>query len=218
MFAQFVLLMWGAELLSDGLLSSVRIKFIPVITRNRRALIVATLVLGLAGSIYELLKVRFVALASDMGATVPMAWLTPDRNLGARTYALRQLYEDLKQRTPSKAVFQHNPNINPDDPFHGMYADRQLAAESLTCGVVFGGDAALCVNMIGKIDAIFENPAASNATRIDDICAEFGINVLVVKDTDPVWKDRDSWVWKREPMLANDYGRAFDCRPSPQRR
>jgi hypothetical protein len=203
--AQFVLLLWGAQWLNDRGLS--------ILTRKARAFVVAALVLGTAGTGYELIKVRCFPLASDWNATGTVAWLAKDQNLGARTYALRQLYEGLKLRTPVRAIFQHNPDTDPQDQFHGMYADRQLAAESLTCSVVFGGDAALCRNMIGDIQALFENPAFDPA-RVDEICGRLSIDVLVVKDTDPVWRNRESWVWKRKPMLANDYARAFDCGPA----
>jgi len=215
--AQFVLLIWGAELLNDGLLSSNPAaragRGFHILTGKRRALAAAALVLGAAGSVYELVKVRFFPLASDMGAAGTIRWLSPDTNLGARTFALRQLYEGLKQRTPAGSVFQHNPNTDPEDLFHGLYADRQLAAESPTCGVEFGGNAALCRNMIGDIDALFGNEARIDFTRVDEICGRLSINVLVVKDTDPVWRDRESWVWQREPMLENDYARAFECSP-----
>jgi hypothetical protein len=220
--AQFVLLIWAAELLNDGLLSS----HSPVqsgreshlLTGKWRALAAVALVLGAAGSVYEVVKVRLFPLASDMGAAGTVPWLSPDTNLGARTFALRQLYEGLKQRTPAASVFQHNPNTNPEDLFHGSYADRQLAAEGPACGVVLGGNAALCRNMIGDIDSLFTNPASLDSTRVDEICGRLSIDMLVVKDTDPVWRDRQSWVWKRKPILENDYARAFACSPPAEDR
>jgi hypothetical protein len=168
-------------------------------------------VLGVAGSLYELVKIRFYPLQSDLAMTNIRPWLTRDRNLGARTFALRQLYEELKRRTPVNAVFQHNPDSEPQDNFHSMYADRQLAAETSSCAVVFGGDAGLCQSRIGEIEALFQNPKAFDAAGIDKACRQLSIDVLVVKDTDKVWKDRESWVWHRTPMVANSYGRAFDC-------
>ncbi|HEY2016591.1 MAG TPA: hypothetical protein VGH38_23975 [Bryobacteraceae bacterium] len=212
MIAQFVLLMCGAELLTEGLLSSnARRGRSHVRARHWRGLIVATLVLGTAGSAYEVVKIRFFPLASDRALTGKMRWLAPDGRLGARTHALRQLYETLKQRTPIDAVFQHNPDTDPQDSFHGMYADRQLAAETLTCGVIFGGDAGRCRNRIGDIAAMFDRSKLFDPTRIEESCGRLSIDVLVVKDTDSVWRDPESWVWKRQPFAANPYGRAFYC-------
>jgi hypothetical protein len=209
MIAQFVLLIWGAEMLADGLLARGGSSW--NISGRRRLLVMAMLVLGVAGSVYEVVKIRFYPLQSDMALAHLERWLSQDRNVGARTFALRQVYEELKRRTPASAVFQTNPDAEPQDNFHGMYADRQLAAGTSSCGVVFGGDASLCQSRIGEIEALFQNPKDFDSAGIDKACRQLSIDVLVVKDTDKVWQDRESWVWHRTPMVANSYGRAFDC-------
>ena len=210
LIAQFVLLIWGVDLLADGLLSARTIG-----GAFKRHLVVITLTFGIAGTLYEAVKTRFYPLQQDTTSVPIYAWLSHDRNLGARTFALREIYQELKHRTPETAVFQHNPNAEPQDLFHGMYADRQLAAETPSCAVVFGGDASVCRSRIGSIEALFDNPKAFHPSEIDDACRQLSINVLVVKDTDKVWHDPESWVWHRTPMVANNYARAFDCGSAP---
>ena len=34
---------------------------------------------------------------------------------------------------------------------------------------------------------------------------------FVAKDTDAVWRDRESWVWSGKPIFANGYVRLFAC-------
>jgi len=34
---------------------------------------------------------------------------------------------------------------------------------------------------------------------------------MVVEDLDPTWHDPSSWVWRRQPMVANDYVRVIRC-------
>jgi hypothetical protein len=143
--------------------------------------------------------------------------LSNDRGVGARTSALRQLYEDLRRQTPDNAVFQHNPRDNPDDVFHGLYADRQVAVEVAGCGLFSGSESNLCWSIFAPIADLFEKPDSVDAGRIDEVCARYSIDILVVKDTDRAWKDPLSWVWKRTPLVANDYGRAFACGPSTAR-
>jgi len=206
LIAQVVLLIWGAELLANGLLWSRQRGG----SRNR-GLIAATLALGFAGSGYALAKIRFYPVISDVTSTPLYGWLSPDRNLGARTFALRTIYEELRHRTPPGAVFQHNPNTNPEDLFHGIYADRQVAADTMHCNVFFGGDAGLCQSRIGVIDGLFEEPKAYQASQIDEVCSRMSIDVLIAKDTDKVWSDPESWIWKRKPLLENRYARAFTC-------
>jgi hypothetical protein len=200
--AQFILLIWGAELLNEGLLASFR---------NRRAVVAALLALGVAGTLYEVCMVRFYPVLSDDFEIPRSQWLSADRHLGTRTYALREAYERLKNILPERAVVQHNPNVIPNDLFYGLYADRQAAADTLTCGVVFGGDSALCSGIIGPINDLFEKPGVIGAEEIDAMCGELSIDALVVKDTDRVWADKNSWVWKKQPVIANDYVRAFLC-------
>ena len=137
--------------------------------------------------------------------------MSSDHNLGSRTYALRQLYEDLQSRLPQSAVLQHNPHTDPGDLFYGLYADRQVAAETLACGTVFGGDPVLCSQIIGPICELFEKPGAVPVERVAAVCKTLSINALIVKDTDPVWADRGSWVWEKRPLVANEYARAFVC-------
>jgi hypothetical protein len=63
---------------------------------------------------------------------------------------------------------------------------------------------------------LFRKPSSAESAGLDSVCRVYGIKVMLVDDSDPVWKDRDSWVWKREPLLANDYVRAFRCGDSDQ--
>ena len=216
---QFMLLLWGGEMLADGLLSprpraATAVKAGAPGEQINRGLIVATLVLGAVGSFYALVKIRFYPLLSDTTSTPLYGWLSPDRNLGARTFALRQIYEELRRLTPVGAIFQHNPNTAPSDFFHGIYADRQVAADTKGCVVNFGGDADLCKSWYSTLNELFENPKAFDATQIDEVCRKLSIDVLVVKDTDKIWKIHQSWAWNRKPVLENEYGKAFFCSPA----
>ncbi len=203
LIAQLVLLLWGADMLAGGL---------PSFGRAARLATIAALLLGVAGSVYEVAMTRLYGLLLDTTSSrVFYRWLATDRQLGARTYALREIYEELKAATPDNAIFQHNPDVDPEDPFHGMYADRQVVAETRDCTVEFGGDTTLCPSRIATITDIFDDPGAFSAPQIDDACERLSISVLVVKDTDNVWNDRSGWVWTRTPMFANHYARAFAC-------
>jgi hypothetical protein len=105
-----------------------------------------------------------------------------DQNLGKRTYAVRQVYENLKRVLPDDAVVQHNPNTNPGDLPYGLYADRQAAAETAECGVVFGGDTKLCNGMITQLNQLFQQPGAIHANEVDSVCRRLSIDALIVKD------------------------------------
>ena len=207
MLVQFILLLWGAEFLDEGLLS-----------QGRRKLLVAALALGVAGTVYDVCTYRAYTIIADNSGMSRFPWLSPEPHLGARTLALRQAYEELKSRLPQTAVVQHNPDspyTDPGDLPHGLYAGRQAAAETLQCGTAFGGDPALCRQIIGRIVDLFEKPGAVAADQVDAACQDLSIDALIVKDTDPVWADKNSWVWNRPPLIANRYARAFLCGRRP---
>jgi len=212
MIAQFILLIWAAEMWDEGLLAPrTAPQQVVAFGKDRRGLLIALLVLGVAGSLYEVCMFRFFPLISDHLVLRQWNFLAPDQRLGVRTYALRQVYEGLKKKLPEQAIVQHNPNAVPGDMFYGLYADRQAAAETSQCGVVFGGDPALCPSVVSPLDDLFEKPGAVDPSRVDAICRDLSIDALVAKDTDKVWADKNSWVWKKQPILANSYARAFLC-------
>ncbi|HYM06645.1 MAG TPA: hypothetical protein VEU11_08810 [Terriglobales bacterium] len=213
--AQFVLLLWGAELLDEGLLAPLAPG--SSVSPEWRRLILALLALGVAGTLYEVCMVRFYPLLSDAFNIPRAGWLSPDRKLGKRTYAVRQVYEGLKRSLPARAIVQHNPNAVPGDLSYGLYADHQAVAEGPECAVVFGGDPVLCNAIIRPINDLFQVPAVINASGVDKFCTDLSIDALVVKDTDKAWADKNSWVWKKQPVLANDYARAFRCGKSAGR-
>jgi hypothetical protein len=51
----------------------------------------------------------------------------------------------------------------------------------------------------------------SNPDEVDRACADLSISAILVKDTDPVWANRESWVWQRPPIVANRFMRAISC-------
>jgi hypothetical protein len=199
LLAQFVLLLWLSDLLQDK----------EAITARRRAVLTALMVLGIIGSVHEVVVIRGFTIANDAWNLPRQDWLSADHNLGARTYALRAGYESLRAMLPANAIIQHNPNAIPGDVPYGLYADRQAAAETQGCGVVLGGDPRDCKPMISLLNTVFSR----NSTRADAMraCSELDLSALLVKDTDPAWVNQNGWVWRTKPLAANGFMRAIPC-------
>ena len=125
---------------------------------------------------------------------------------GQRTFALRSLYEQLNKELPRNAVIQNNPRTR-NLVTNLIYSGHQSVAGDPGCGATFGGDNALCAERVRRLTLLYQLPDDDPQSA----CAEYGIDVMIVQDTDPVWHDRSSWVWSREPLVANDYARAFRC-------
>jgi hypothetical protein len=200
-FAQFVLLIWAAGIWDDGLFQSPKRGF---------SVVGVMLAMGLTATVYDVTMLRIYPLLLDSLNIPRYHWLAPDQHLGERTYALREVYERLDRELPEKAIVQQNPNAIPGDLFYGLYADRQTAVETTSCGVVLGGSAALCESVLTPVRQAFDHGA-----DMDRICRMLSISAVIVKDTDAVWNDKASWVWTKKPLIGNNYSRAFLCTINP---
>jgi hypothetical protein len=190
--AQFVLLLWAADILSER--------------DSRTPLIRLLLVLGLAGAIYDMAILRFYPLLSDLGEVPGIAWLGNDNLVGLRTFANREAYEWLRARTPETSVIQQNPEPVYQDTFFGAYGDRQTIAVGGDCGSGFGGDPRECASVMKTLVPLF-----AGAQVMADVCRTLPINDIVARDTDRAWRDRSSWVWTDTPVFRNNFVRIFAC-------
>jgi hypothetical protein len=200
--AQFVLLLWAAELWDNALFPSGKTRF---------TLLGWTLALGALPAIYDVTMLRIYPILLDDLSIPRYHWLAPDHLLGERTYALRQVYETIARDLPRRALVQQNPDGLPGDLFYGLYADRQTVAETAGCGVVFGGEAAPCPAILAQLHELFGSTGTLESPQVDSTCRKLSITALIVKDTDGVWRNQHSWVWTRTPFTANNYSRAFLC-------
>jgi hypothetical protein len=168
------------------------------------------LALGIASTAYDFIWMRFYIPMSDSGAVPVAKWFGHDHTQGARTFAVREVYEELTPLIPAFSVLQSNPNYW-NDVYHGLYGLHQTASFDYSCGSTMGGDPRDCDRMQKELIPLFNDPTASEALDIDKICRTWGISVLVAKDDDPVFHDLASWPWKRYPMAQNERVRAIPC-------
>jgi len=198
LIAQFVLLLWGAEVLSGPL------------PQQRKALLQVLMALGVAGVAYDLAILRFFPVLSDAGRVPKIEWLASDGQLGPRTYANREAYEWLRERTSMRAVVQQNPEPVYQDTFWGLYGQRQTVAEDVLCGTGFGGDVEECKPILGRLRHLY---LAGTPEDLASACRSLPVDVFVAKDTDAAWRERGSWVWTGKPEFQNEFVRLFACRP-----
>jgi hypothetical protein len=209
--AQLVLLLWGALLIDDWW-SARRSK----VTRRSMGPRFAGILLaiGMIGTIYQVAMLRVYPILHDEGKVNPKMspWLDQDGQLGKRTYALRSVYDQLSLILPPAAIVQYNPNTPTYLP-HQLYSGHEAAMGLPLCGAVLGGDVSRCRPRMESVVPLFEDPSLAESANLDGTCSKYGIDVMLVDDSDPVWGRRDSWAWTRTPFLANDHVRAFECGP-----
>jgi hypothetical protein len=131
-----------------------------------------------------------------------------EADLGRRYYNYRQAYHWIHQNLPDTAILQHNPDIFMDVP-SGLYAHRQVIASDRYYGPLFG----IPQDMYEPVSSAVARMFSSNTDRkdISQICHRFGIAALIVKDTDPIWNDWESWVFRETPVFTNESSRVFKC-------
>jgi hypothetical protein len=193
--AQFVLLLWGVRALE----------------RWRGKLpwgIAILLVAGVAGTVYQYAMNRSYFPLTDSRIVGLDVNTYPHLEMGNRAFAMRALYEELRNRIPLEAVVQNNPDQLPYDYFYGLYGRRQTADGAVRCGTYTGGDVKKCAAADPEIAGLF---ARAGRADVDEVCGRWGIDVVIVKDVDPVWSEPGSWVWRRKAMVQNRFGRAFQC-------
>ena len=197
LIAQFVLLLWAADLLAEW-------------PRLPRKVLLACLIgLGAAGTLYDVSILRFYAVLSDSGAVPLVSWMATDRQLGRRTYAVREAYEWVGRHTRPTSVVQFNPKVV-QDTAAWLYADRRSIAAGPDCICTFGGDSRLCAPILASIEELYSSEA--DLGTFHQVCHKLPIDILVAKDTDPAWRNPHGWVWESQPVFANDYVRLFQCR------
>ena len=195
LIAQFVLLLWGGQVLFEQF-------------QRGRVFLTALVFIGGAGVVYDLAILRFYPVLSDSGQVPKIGWLANDRQLGLRTYANREAYEWLRAHTSATAIIQQNPEPIYQDTFFGLYGQRQTLVEDVTCGTAFGGSLTECQPMVLALSKLY---LANGSETLESVCRVFPVDVLVAKDTDGAWQNSGSWVSKGHPLFANNFVRLFAC-------
>jgi hypothetical protein len=201
LIAQFGLLLWAVDVLSGWRSTA----------RGQRALLTLLLILGAAGSAYEVAINRFYPLLADRGTVATLSWLSPDRQAGKRIYAQREAGEWALRATTRHGIVQYNPHVAVQNTAAYLYSGRQMVAADENCLSTFGGDPALCPALTGTLDTIYPAPGQTAAPTLDSVCSALPIDLVGAIDTDPAWSDRRSWVWTQPPVFANRYVRLFRC-------
>ena len=202
--AQLVLLLWGATIVHDWWVHDGVSRPAPR-PLARRAL-ATLLILGVMGTAYQVFMLRMFPILYDRGEIEGTSWLEADGQFGRRTYALRLAYETLGSQLPSAAVLQSNPATEDSIP-HMLYSGHDTAAGGLECGTALGGERNVCDQRVSTLVALFELDHGS----LENVCRDYGIDVIIAEDSDRAWRHPSSWIWTHNPIVSNDYVRAFRC-------
>jgi len=207
---QFVLLIWSAPLVHDAFFR--RSTSAPVGSGAGwiKGILTCTLVLGVAGTTYQLVALRVYAPLADAGKWARSETFLGDPGFGERTYWMREGFSRLNGLTSPYMSVQYNP-VRDEVLIAHLYSTRQAIMGDAFCESGFGGDLQNCRKAFPRMASAFNSPSAACSLDLDRFCDDFRVNVLVATDVDPVWWDKSSWVWTRPSLLSNPSMRAIPC-------
>ena len=203
---QFFLLLLAAVLADGGMRAP---------GRTVRVWLMASLVIGVAGTAYQALQLRLYLPVEDRLGRQGL------EGLGERNMALREAFSRLDEKVSRDSVVQYNTQ-QPNEYF--VYSalinlNRQTASGMPECDTVFGGDPAFCAGLEAGIARLYEQPAKTEtvATMVGDtearaLCSRLGIDDLVATRWDRVWQEHEGWVWRLPMVLETANVRVMDCR------
>lgn len=223
LFAQFSLLLLGSEVvdawkdrevLDSEAEDPARLHdFVPPWLR---AITAFALILGFLSTIYYSLMFRFITPLTEAAHKRAVHDLIAG-NLSHDAYISYFGYRKLNASIPVNAVVQFNPSYHNEYwsvvELIGVNHQTAIGGDRSWCGAVLGGDPRGCAVMGPPIAGLYKTATAQGA---HEVCSAFGIQYLVATIYDPIWNDRDSWVWQLPPVVQEPEFRAVDCREQIQ--
>jgi hypothetical protein len=208
---QFLLLVWASDVISRvvGREKWISAKLILGIWGDKKIglalsvmLIIGYLTMGL-----EFFSLRAWSFLVDTGGIGVPNGLSPDNHLGERTYSARQAYDYLRDHVPPDVVTQNNPLEFLDRP-SGLYGTHQMVISDRSA---YGISDDVFDKFIQEIGVIFTAQNVSDWQSIDGVCSLHSIDVLIFKDTDPVWDSLNALKKQRFPLYENMYYAVYTC-------
>jgi hypothetical protein len=218
MMAQFVLVLWGAELLS-GISPRIRLT-IQKLWRGEgaSALLAILLAFGLASTAAELTLLRTFMPRMERRveadprlapkAAYYCSWLGPIQELGGRAHDLREAYEWLGARLPRASRVQFEPGDGNGWVLHCLFSRRAAVFYGEGAATFTGVPAQRARAARAELDRVFGARAEPNAGAA---CGRLGVAAWIVKDTDAVWRDPTSWIWRTPAQFRNKRVAIYLC-------
>ena len=210
MFGQFILLLWGVDvlqLLRDKISpATILILQTPRAKELVRRILSVLMVIGAITTLYDMFFLRAWPMLIDTGIAGFPRVLSPDNHLGERTLAMREAYAFIEDHTPPTSIVQFDPRYTMDRPA-GLYRTRGTVVSYHS---LYGIPEEVFEPLIASVGSIFDaqNP---DWHSLDQVCDQYHINVLIIRDLDPIWSSRDPLSAARVPLYENQFAMVFKC-------
>jgi len=189
---QFILLIWGVDVLSQFKWPSQKLPAFSPLTKYNLILLA---VIGIVTTVLDISLLRFgysLAYGSEAGHQI---------------FSARQAYTVINQTLPEDAIVQSNP-INGANRPSGLYGMHQSAISDRTA---YGVPLDEYYSMVDAVAEIFNSQNVKDWNNLDTLCDEHFINVIVVSEKDPLWASFDLLEMQRTSLYVDDYTAVYYC-------
>lgn len=191
---QFVLLVWGVDVLNSFDFASQPVKASGELAKIKKLLYVFAAI-GVLTSAVDVVLLR-------------MAWpLMTGKEVSERYYSAHFAYDFLRDHVPADAITQDNPFHGIDRP-SGLYGTHQMVISARSSYGVSVDD---FNSLASEVGVLFLNDKASDWHNADMVCADHLIDVVIFDDTDPAWKNLPALKIQRAPLFENNHYAIFAC-------
>ena len=178
LIAQMVLLVWSAPIAEEAV-ARLRKRPAPLAWYA----LALTFLIGVSGTAYELVSMRLFSEGPQ----------------GQPTIALRDAYQWIYRNTQTNDVLMYNPDTK-NEYFDGLYGHRQAVLAGRVFSWIYGISDSQFQSLYKPVVRLFVSPAPVG--DVVETARQYGATVIVAKDSDPVWRSSESWVWKTVPAYS----------------
>jgi hypothetical protein len=193
---QFCLLLLGVEVLERC-------------SRGAKRWLLGFALLGVVGTVFQVVALRL---------SLPWQEAVHDPDIGGelerRDYVLRDVWAALDPKIPADARVQYDITDNDyGEQARMIQARRQLVAGDGGCGAAFGGEEGPCGGIQKEMSQLFpaQGQRGVEAAQASQLCQAIGAQYLIATRWDPVWQDRQGWVWQLPVVVERPEARVVAC-------
>jgi hypothetical protein len=200
LFAQFAMLLWTVAAIGAAIRARQWTFSLHGPLGRTPALLLAALILGLAGVLYDLTALRaFDPRRVGEHERAKASTAPVDREV-------RAAYAWLATRMDRFPVVQHNPDVVRAINY-GLYSRSRTAISDIHIAVLFGASEAEVMARLRELVPVFTTvmPAQEAWQRL----RHNRVTAVLVTSEDVIWQDRNSWVWATSPLFASEHVRVL---------
>jgi hypothetical protein len=190
--AQFILLIWGVDILVE-FSNTTSPRF--VLSQRTRVNLLLLLLFGFVTTVMDVVLLR--------GAY----YFAYGPEIGGEIYSARQAYAAVNQTLPLDAIVQYNPASIVNKP-SGLYGMRQSAISDRSA---YGVPQDVYLAKVSEVRKIFDLQNVQDWHPIDELCKLHYIDVLVVVDNDKLWTSLPALKAERSPVYMDNHFAVFTC-------